>query len=153
VVTPTTDIEVEVRLTFSTNVNDISLRTTAYIEELEAFIPAIDSAKNFSTGEVDTGARWIDGKTIYRKVIDIGTLPNATTADTAHGITTIDTLISLIGTADNGTTQIPIPTPSTTAANSLTAEIVNAPTPAVRVGSGANYSSYTGYVVLEYTKV
>jgi hypothetical protein len=34
---------------------------------------------NYSTSEVATGETWIDGKPIYRKIIDCGALPNATT--------------------------------------------------------------------------
>ena len=53
---------------------------------------------NYSTSEVDTGVKWIDGKTIYRKVIS----SSFTTASTnksytlsSLGLNTIDTLITI----------------------------------------------------------
>lgn len=39
----------------------------------------VDGYNSYSTDEVKTGGTWIDGKPIYRKVIDFGSLPNATT--------------------------------------------------------------------------
>lgn len=41
----------------------------------------------FLTTETDTGEKWIDGRTIYRKVISFGTLPNNNIKNVAHGIT------------------------------------------------------------------
>lgn len=66
---------------------------------------------SFTTTEMRTGAVWTDGKEIYRKVVSMGALPNATTKNTAHGITGIGTVLSLRGMATNGTTQIPLPRP------------------------------------------
>ena len=40
--------------------------------------------------EVLTAERWIDGKPIYRKVIDFGALPDTTTKSVLHGIENTD---------------------------------------------------------------
>lgn len=50
---------------------------------------------NYSTNEVDTGFKWIDGKTIYKKTISFGALPNNTAKNVAHGITGLSWLISV----------------------------------------------------------
>lgn len=58
----------------------------------------IDSKSDYSTSEIDTGKKWIDGKTIYRKVIDTGVLsPVGTTGvlDVAHGITNLGEVVNL----------------------------------------------------------
>lgn len=46
----------------------------------------VKTALDYSTTEVDTGAKWIDGKTLYRKVIKITTPTVDATTDYAHGI-------------------------------------------------------------------
>ena len=44
----------------------------------------------FSTEEVKTNEIWTDGKPIYRKVIDFGTLPNNNLKSVAHNISNVD---------------------------------------------------------------
>lgn len=51
---------------------------------------------DYSTNEVDTGATWIDGSHIYRKVIT-GTATNSINEMVAHGITSLDCLIKVYG--------------------------------------------------------
>lgn len=41
---------------------------------------------NYSTSEVNTGFKWIDGKTIYKKTYNFGALPNNTIKNLAHGL-------------------------------------------------------------------
>ena len=58
---------------------------------------------NYSTTEQNTGRKWIDGKDIYFKVVELGALPNATTKNVAHGITGISEWVKIEGTANNAT--------------------------------------------------
>lgn len=46
----------------------------------------------FSTHEIKTNDTWIDGKSLYRKTFEIGTLPNATTKTHLHNIDNVDTI-------------------------------------------------------------
>lgn len=66
---------------------------------------------NYSTTEQKTGQKWIDGKDIYCKVIELGALPNATTKNVAHNITNISKWIKIVGVANNtnNTTGLSIP--------------------------------------------
>ena len=48
---------------------------------------------DYSTSEVDTGYTWTDGSPIYKKTINIGALPNATTKSVAHNISNFGTPI------------------------------------------------------------
>ena len=50
---------------------------------------------NYSTSEVDTGFKWIDGKTIYKKTINFGALPNNTSKSVAHGISGLSRVMSI----------------------------------------------------------
>lgn len=49
---------------------------------------------NYSTSEQDTGFTWIDGKTIYKKTISIGSLPNNSQTATNHNISNLGSVIN-----------------------------------------------------------
>lgn len=76
--------------------------------------PIIDAEaqKNlvYSQNEIDTGKIWIDGKKIYRKVVNCGYLLKNEAKTIKHNIKNIDTIIKLNGTGyqDNGD-FVPIP--------------------------------------------
>lgn len=107
--------------------------------------------QRYSTSEIDTGKKWIDGKTIYRKVVDCGALPNATTKNVAHGITGLDTVVTLYGAAKDptSTVHIPLPYSEPTASNTVGIYIQGSD---IRIGDGYDYSNLTAKVVIEYTK-
>ncbi len=101
----------------------------------------------YSTNETFTGNYWIDGKEVYRKVINIGQLPNATTKNVAHGITGLSWVISSETYSSNGTNFSPIPY---TGSSSINIYINNTN---VIISASTNYSTYnTAYTVLLYTK-
>lgn len=63
---------------------------------------AVADSLSYSTTEVLTGATWIDGKPIYRKVIDFGALPNATTKYVTTGLDfTVCNVVRFEGFAKN----------------------------------------------------
>lgn len=94
-----------------------------------------------------------DFQSVWRKVINTGTLPNATTSSTAHGITitgsnTIFTRIYGVAT-DPGTGAIPLPYVDVTTLGDGIQVDVDATN--VVLTTGKNWSAYTSsYVVLEY---
>ena len=77
----------------------------------------VNNISNYSTSETIVG-KWIDGKTLYRKVIDTGALPNATTKSVAHNISNVSRFVKLYGYAytSNGQTY-PLPWVHTTGTN------------------------------------
>lgn len=107
---------------------------------------AVAESLSYSTTEQKTGGVWIDGKPIYRKVIDCGAMPNATSKGVLHNIQNFGYLIDskiLAKTAEGirvvcnyGGTSL-----------SLYVDNVN-----VIISSAYDFSSYSGYAVLEYTK-
>lgn len=50
---------------------------------------------DYSTSEINTGAKWIDGSTIYKKTINFGALPNATYKTVAHQISNVSRFIKI----------------------------------------------------------
>ncbi len=63
------------------------------IEMCEESIPIRDTAKNYSTTEIDTGKRWIDDKRIYRQVWT-GTTGAGSSSSVSSGVS-IDSIIQL----------------------------------------------------------
>lgn len=53
----------------------------------------------YETAEHFTGQKWIDGKNIYRKIIESGTIPTDSSGTVAHLITAIDNVIDIGGYA------------------------------------------------------
>lgn len=116
-------------------------------------ITAVKMASSFtdySTTEQNTGRLWIDGKTIYRKEINLGSLPNAIPGSVAHGIANLNTVVSLTGFATNGTVFLPLPLAGY---NNFASQIgLYADKTNIVVEPGNDRTAFTGYVIMEYTK-
>lgn len=105
---------------------------------------------DYSATEQNTGRQWIDSKTIYRKEINLGYLPNAVPGSVAHGISNLSTVVSLSGFATNGTVFLPLPLARY---NNFASQIgLYADTTNIIVEPGNDRTAYTGYVIIEYTK-
>lgn len=80
------------------------------IRSLDGVETAAEEENTYSTDERIVGT-WIDGSDIYEKVIEFGALPNATNKRVEHGITGINKIISITGTAsdENYSTTVTIP--------------------------------------------
>ena len=106
----------------------------------------------YSTNEIVTGKTWINGKPIYRKVIDCGGLPDSDTKNVIHNISDIDEFIHVEGIAyQNNKTTIPINYINPTAIGNSIGLYVNATD--VIIITTTNLTNYVQvYVFLEYTK-
>lgn len=97
--------------------------------------------------------QWLDGKPLYQKTIDFGTLPNATTKSVAHGISNItgDNVVSINPIASAGSYAIFARIHDQQATNQCFFEVTD--TNVICYARGANLSSYTQcYVTIQYTK-
>jgi hypothetical protein len=114
-------------------------------------INTLNEQRSYSTEEVNTGKKWIDGKPIYRKVVDCGALPNNTSKDVATGIDfTVCNVIKIEGVAKNTSTSNTdtIPMPFSNVVTIGTTKPGN-----VSISTTGNFSIYTqSYITLEYTK-
>lgn len=106
-------------------------------------------ASHYSTTEQFTGMYWIDGKKIYRKVIDFGALPNTTSKNKAHNISNLDSIITLKGMATNSPYYLPLPLTSIALAGQVKLE---ASSTNITITTGDDKRSYNGIVIIEYTK-
>ena len=131
--------------------------------ELTDVIPSDASASNklvtesdltYSTSETNTGKTWIDGKPIYRKVINLGTLPNNDTKGVNHGITNINQFVNVRGFGTYSSSAICIPLPYSAAGADNKDRIgIYANAQSVVVSCPTyDFSAYIGTAILEYTK-
>lgn len=93
----------------------------------------------------------INYRSVLRKVIDCGSLPNSTTKSVAHGLnfTANDTVTRIYGAATNpNTSWIPLPYSSSILANNIE---LNVDSSNVNIITGSNRTAYTRtFVVIEY---
>lgn len=104
---------------------------------------------DYSTTEINTGAKWVDGSAIYKKTINFGALPNTTSKSVAHNINNFSKAIRIEGYTSNGSEYVPMPMASTTGAP--TAMYVNSTNVVVTTSSDRTAFTET-YITLYYTK-
>ena len=68
----------------------------------------VSSGDIYSEQERQVGV-WTDGKPLYQKTVDCGALPNNTTKTVAHGISDVDRIVELKGTAYSTTNGYTLP--------------------------------------------
>ncbi|MCI7633894.1 MAG: tail fiber protein [Mollicutes bacterium] len=111
----------------------------------------IESLGTYSTNEINTGKKWIDGKPIYRKVISCGALPNSTTKIVNHNISDIDNSRMYgfaVRTSDKR--EFPLPFSSADGNGNIQLDLTST---YIQITSNIDRSSFnTSYVILEYTK-
>lgn len=105
---------------------------------------------NYSTTETLTSERWIDGKPIYRKVINAGGFTTNTTKNVAHNITGVDQIWIDEGNSflRNGINSVPLN--QVYSSDNITRVYLT--TTSIMLYTNVDYSSYTTYVTICYTK-
>lgn len=108
----------------------------------------------YSSNEIRVGT-WISGEPLYRKVIDIGTLPSSAGSKTIytgldfHNACVCRKLYGMVVNPDNGV-SLPLPFASTTVSSIISINIdANSN---ILITVGVDRSSVSGYAVIEYTK-
>lgn len=107
----------------------------------------------YSTDEIKTNKIWIDGKPIYRKVLDITNI-GATGTQYNHGISNLETLVDVYGSWDKtGSGRQPLTRVVTGAMNEYGVGVGDVATTNFRLHYGTNVTGVTHiYVIFEYTK-
>lgn len=104
--------------------------------------------------ERKTNKVWIDGKTIYRKVINFGALPNATKKEVQHNISNISIFTKIEGIAIRNdetkfTQSLPLVYKNAEMFYNTALAVDNT---IVEIQTASDRSMFNGYVTLEYTK-
>lgn len=98
---------------------------------------------------------WIDGKPIYRKVVQKNTTINAGNNRVTHGISNLETLVNVYGTIyfTNSSEQTPLTSSSPNAMNwSCAVSGVSSTEFNISAGSSLSNAGATVTITLEYTK-
>ena len=111
---------------------------------------ALNSNLTFSTSEQAVG-KWINGETLYRKVVYISSLPNDTEGTFAHGITGVAKFTSISGIVDLGTLQVPIPwVPANLTGHNCAITYVDSTN--IHIVVDGDRRNVVAYIILEYIK-
>lgn len=133
--------------------NDISTATNSKDSGLYDGVETVTGQRFLPTFSTDTGAN-ATYRGVLRKVVDFGTLPNATSKTVAHGITFTSDLSGtrIYGAATSpGSSFIPIPFASPTLSSNISLTI-NATT--INITTGINRTAFTRcFVVIEWISV
>lgn len=95
--------------------------------------------------------KWVNGKPLYRKTINIGGLPNKSQKTTNHNIENISTVVRVYGYATNYTNYLPMPYASPdTLGNAI---LIYATKTQVIVQTGVDRTAYAqAEITIEYVK-
>ena len=107
------------------------------------------TASTYSATEARDGT-FIDGSPIYKKTVDIGSLPNNANKDVAHNISNLGTVVKIEGTVTNGQGDhllLPYAHPSENASIGLYVIGNN-----IRIRTGSDRTAFSGYATIYYTK-
>ena len=125
--------------------------TVDAINELKGNIDTLDERGIYSTTEKVVGV-WIDGKPLYRKVINFGSLPNNSQKFVNHNISNLGYVSKLEGTAQRTSdgVRFTIPYAGLTATNSIS---LNGNATSLYIATGSDRTSIdVCYITIEYTK-
>ena len=133
----------------SITINSAQLAGANVVTDTNIDFTTIDFG-DYSTSEVATNYKWVDGKTIYKKTVSVGPLPNSTTKNVSHGISGFDKIVKIEGWAYNGSVTEPLPMCTTVSDYNVE---VNVGTNYIVLSTSANRSNFTqAYVTVYYTK-
>ena len=128
-----------------TTVGDSDSGLVKDVSDLET---VVEDNADFSTTEKKVGS-WL-GEDRYRRVFEIGAMPNATTKTTASGLTGVN-VKRIYGYAISSTGCLPLPfSSSSNVTGSIMLYYDNGD---IIITAGTDRSAYNGFVVVEYTKV
>ena len=106
----------------------------------------------YSTDEINTGKKWINGKTIFQKTFAMGGLGRATTIKKPHNIPNLDLVIRIQGIAKENSIGATINLPHAADQQPYTVTVY-ADNTNVNIQTYADQSGYAqSYVTLWYTK-
>ena len=108
---------------------------------------SISALGDYSTNETNTGAKWIDGKTIYKKTVNTGALPSNTSKSVSHGIgESWDRILKAEGYSYASMYGLNVMIPN----SGIDIQVADAD---IEITTTSDYSGYNeSYITLYYTK-
>ena len=139
-----------------TSYSNLACQITVQYTKTTDSAQSIGIDTDYSTTEKIVGT-WIDGKPLYQKTINFGTLPNGTTdspvsKEVSHNSRNLSLVTSITGTCYNSNYTDFANLPYYSAAKTHSGIALYASK--TKVGARANYNAsvYSGYITIQYTK-
>lgn len=107
---------------------------------------------DYSTSEINTGAKWVDGTAIYKKTFNTGALPNTTTKNVAHNISNLDSVIKIEGWAYSSSAGFHFPLPYVSSGQVNECIGVYVDNSNIVIKAGVDRTAFASYITLYYTK-
>ena len=118
----------------------------------DGYIKELDDDEVYSTDEKKIGY-WIDDKPVYRKVINIGSLPNNSVKDVQHNISNAYEYITIRGVAYRASDDFTIPLPFVSTDTKSYDVMCSVYGSYIRVSTASDRTAFAKvYIILEYTK-
>lgn len=125
--------------------------TASDMDDVVTPLPSVMSRRfKYSTEEQVIG-EWIDGKPVYQKTVDCGTLPNSTNKSVNHNISNIDKIINYNGIAYNNDGLV-FHIPNTSTVNIKYGIETYVDKNIIYIVCGSDRSGYNAIYTLQYTK-
>lgn len=137
------------------SIDKISVKGKEYVINEDKWA-GVKTHNKYSTGEIDTGMTWIDGKPIYRKVVKTAGFSGNKVNNIAHGISKLGQIVDFRFYLMNSSGEITLPVPRIGYEGNALREsfsnyaYVTKTNIVFTCGSLSSYSS--GYAIIEYTK-
>ena len=130
------------------------LETTSKASLVSAINELATKTEVYSTSEVVTNKRWINGKTVYRKVIPFTTGTTAGDLGVKHGISDLEYVIDVMGMSEPAgqTNFYPLPSIYRDLTPSTMIGIYRVDSTQVVLTYGGERTNESGYIIIEYTK-
>lgn len=106
---------------------------------------------DYSTSEVNTGAKWIDGSPIYKKTINFGALPSSGNKSVAHNIANFEALVDIKAMLYDAV-SLRYKSLNLPQGNNTDWVVVEVNDTNIYAYVGSNFSNTTAYITLYYTK-
>lgn len=110
-------------------------------------IQDIKDAEIYSTNEVKTNQRWIDGKPIYRKVFYVNHFANNDSITISHGLTNFE-IVNFAGIATNGS-DLWMSANSGSQSGKMT---ITSNATTIFAYASSDRTGLHGYIIIEYIK-
>lgn len=133
--------------TVTSNINDTNDNAVPNSKTVKDYVKEI-----YSTNEIKTNKVWIDGKPIYRIVINMGDIPSNSSKIINHNIKNIDFVTSVSGLGVTSTNHYNIPFSPNEAMFSGLSVSMRASSTEISVSTSKVVSGHTIYGIMEYTK-
>lgn len=104
-----------------------------------------EEVQDYSTEEINTGKKWINGKPIYRAVVEFGNLPNNTEKRIDIDINNIEYIILMDGLVLNDAIASPF-------RQYISYIYVDKGQKKLGIGTSQDHSNLLADIILEYTK-